>query len=79
MPNSLVGIVTVDVVCCRCYKQNLIRQEENNNRTELSLEKQSLSERKDLLNDIIHIKLQQVEAKRDQEKVETESQGRNNR
>ena len=40
----------------------------------MSLEKQSLSERKDLLNDIIDIKLQQVESKRDQEKVETESQ-----
>ena len=61
-------------VVLRCYKQSLISQEENNNRTELSLEKQSLSERKDLLNDIIDIKLQQVESKRDQEKVETESQ-----
>lgn len=62
------------VLCCRCYKQNLLSQEENNNRTELSLEKQSLSERKDLLNDIIDIKLQQVESKRDKEKVETESE-----
>ena len=64
----------MNVVCCRCYKQKLICQEENNNQTELSLEKQSLSERKDLLNDIIDIKLHQVESKREKEKVETESE-----
>merc|ERR1719219_866256 len=72
--DKLIQLVYLKEEEIRCYKQNLIRQEENNNRTELSLEKQSLSERKDLLNDIIDIKLQQVESKRDQEKVETKSQ-----